>query len=221
LVEDIEALRIALGVSRIALLAHSFAGALALEYAAQYPEHVSRIVMLDAISDLPTTARSVCERLAEAHPDAYARSGPDGGAPSDAGACNVTRALTGQALTRFFRDNAFPNPVVEKRVDSVYKASGLQNTGELSRALFNGPSSITGWRFTSYDRLTMPVLVLAGRQDYQVGVTAPRELATKLPHARFILYEHSGHYPNLDEPERFAPDVISFLSADARQVSAP
>jgi proline iminopeptidase len=67
----------------------------------------------------------------------------------------------------------------------------------------------------------MPVLVLAGRQDYQVGVAAPRELAAKLPHARFILYEHSGHYPNLDEPERFAADIVAFLSADAHRVSAP
>jgi proline iminopeptidase len=197
----------------VALIAHSFAGALALEYAAKYPGHVSRIVMLDAISDLVETGRSRCERLAALNPEAYARSGPSGGRPASPAECNVSRALSSQAMTRFFRDNAFPDSVIEKRVDSVYAASGLKNTGELSQVLLNdGPMSMKGWRFTAHERLTMPVLVLAGRHDHQVGVAEQRELARRLPNARFMLFERSGHAPNLDEPLEFLSAVVPFLT---------
>src|SRR2546426_5309377 len=46
LVEDIEGLRRELGVPQIALIGHSFGGTLALEYAATYPAHVARVVIV-------------------------------------------------------------------------------------------------------------------------------------------------------------------------------
>jgi proline iminopeptidase len=214
LIEDIEALRRALGVSQIALIAHSFAGALALEYAAKYPERVSRMVIFDGISDVPASGRSQCERLAAVNPAAYARSAANGKAPVDPGECSVTRALSGRELTAFFRASMFPDSTIATRLDSVYAASGLRNTGELSAALFN-KGGMGRWRFAAYERLAMPVLVIAGRHDYQVGLEPQRELARKLPNGRLLVYDESGHYPNLDEPARFARDVIAFLAESA------
>jgi proline iminopeptidase len=105
----------------------------------------------------------------------------------------------------------FPDSTTAVRLDSVYAASGLRNTGELSRALF-GAGGMGEWRFATHDRLTMPVLVIAGAHDRQVGLAPQRELAERLPQARLIVYERSGHYPNLDEPSRFARDVVAFLA---------
>jgi proline iminopeptidase len=211
LVEDIEALRRALGVPQIALIAHSFGSALALEYAAKYPERVSRIVIFDGISDVPASGRSQCDRLARVNPQAYARSAANGKAPVDVAECSVTRALSGRELTAFFRASMFPDSTTATRLDSVYAASGLRNTGELSAALFN-KGGMGQWRFTAYERLAMPVLVIAGRHDYQVGLEPQRELARRVPNGRLLLYDESGHYPNLDEPARFARDVVAFIT---------
>jgi proline iminopeptidase len=211
LIDDIEALRRALGVPRIALVAHSFGSALALEYAAKYPERVSRMVIFDGISDVPASARSQCDRLAAVSPEAYARSAASGKAPVDPSECSVTRALSGRELTAFFRASMFPDSTAAARLDSVYAASGLRNTGELSATLF-GTGGMGQWRFAAYERLTMPVLVIAGRRDYQVGLEPQRELARKLPNGRLLVYDESGHYPNLDEPARFARDVVGFLT---------
>ena len=210
LVNDVEALRRALGVPRVALLAHSFAGALALEYAARYPQHVARMVLFDAISDVPASGLSQCEALARSDSAAYIRSGPDGTAPASPSDCRVTRALAGPTLTAFFRAGMFPDPSTARLLDSAYAASGLRNTGELSAALF-GRGNMGAWRFAAHDRLTMPVLVIAGARDLQVGLAPQRALAERLPRGRLLVYEASGHYPNLDEPARFARDVIAFL----------
>jgi proline iminopeptidase len=211
LIEDIEALRRALGVSQIALVAHSFGSALALEYAAKYPERVSRIVIFDGISDVPASGRSQCERLAQVNPQAYARSAANGKAPGDPAECSVTRALSGRELTAFFRASMFPDSTTATQLDSVYAASGLRNTGELSAALFN-KGGMGQWQFAAHERLVMPVLVIAGRHDHQVGVEPQRELARKVPNGRLLVYDESGHYPNLDEPARFARDVVAFIT---------
>ena len=58
----------------------------------------------------------------------------------------------------------------------------------------------------------MPVLVIGGRQDGAIGIKTMRDLASKLPNAKFIEYEKSAHFPYVEEPERFAADVTAFLS---------
>jgi pimeloyl-ACP methyl ester carboxylesterase len=96
------------------------------------------------------------------------------------------------------------------RIDSVNAAHGIRNTGEIGRALFAG--GMLQHRFPAHDRVTMPVLVIAGRHD---GVARPaglRELASRLPNARLEEYEQSGHFVYLDEPERFARDLTRFLA---------
>ncbi len=210
LVEDIEALRAALGVPRIALIGHSFGVALALEYAAKYPDRVARMVLASGLSDAPALGRTMCARLREWDPAAYARSvAPDSGAEkADPGTCNVFRAL-GPRTQAFFNANMFPDSTVRLRLDSVTAASGLRNTGEIGAALFR--QGLGSWRFTGQARLKMPVLVIAGGHDFQVTTAVQRQLAVSLPDARFLLYERAGHFVYLDEPARFARDVTDFL----------
>ena len=211
LIADTESLRRSLGVERISLIAHSFGSALALEYAAKYPNHVSGIVIFGGISDVPASGRSQCERLAKTNPEAYARAiAPTDRGPVPPGDCNAPRAL-GPAVRAFFRGNMFPDTAVAARLDSVTTASGLRNTGELSGDVFS-KGGMGSWQFAAHERLTMPVLVIAGQYDYQVGIEPQRDLARKLPRGRLVVYEKSGHYANLDEPARFARDVITFLS---------
>ncbi len=211
LVEDVEALRVALGVPRVSLIGHSFGVALALEYAAKYPAHVARMVLASGLSDAPALGRGMCARLRQWDPTAYARAiAPDSGAEkADPQSCNLFRALGPRAQT-FFNANMFPDSTVRLRLDSVTAASGLRNTGEIGAALFE--HGLGSWRFTGQAKLTMPVLAIAGGQDYQVETGVQRQLAASLPNARFLLYERAGHFVYLDEPARFARDVTAFLN---------
>ncbi|MDQ0637796.1 proline-specific peptidase [Pedobacter sp. W3I1] len=49
-VQDVEELRLKLGVEKVYLLSHSFGGILAINYALKYPEHLSGIIMANAIA---------------------------------------------------------------------------------------------------------------------------------------------------------------------------
>lgn len=50
LVQDVEELRLKLGVEKVYLLSHSFGGILAINYALKYPEHLSGMIMANTIA---------------------------------------------------------------------------------------------------------------------------------------------------------------------------
>ncbi len=200
LVEDVEALRQHLGAERIVPMGHSFGGALALEYAARYPEHVERLVLVGPLSDTPGSMEAWRAALRLWHPDLAAQADSTG---------DLWTAIGAAGGQEFFNRMQFRDQALRVRQDSIDTASGLTNTGELSGALW--AQGLAEYRFSRLDRLTMPVLVLGGVDDYAIGPATMQALVAHLPHATLRLYDASAHFPYVEEPERFARDVTDFL----------
>lgn len=214
LVDDLEALRVALGVPEIAIIAHSFGGLLALEYAATYPSSVSSMVIVAGLWDMVIQCRLRLETLASRRPEAYARVRgdtlrDDGSRRSD---CDLEFMAFDSEAERQAYNNAvmFPDSIVRLDMERVESSSGLRNTGEIGRALFSG--GLLNYRFTDHTRVQSPVLVVAGERDGAARSAGLRELARRLPEGQFLEYEDGGHFVYLDRPKRFAKDVIDFFS---------
>lgn len=211
LVEDVEALRRALGVAKIAVLGHSFGGTLALEYAAKYPNRVSRMVLVGAGSNMPAACAARVDYLSQHYATLLSRARADTAAGRHWTDCRLALDMLPDSLReKVNNESMFPDLTLARTQDSLDAASGLRNTGELSRALFRG--GLLNYRFASPQRVTMPVLILAGKEDYAIGLPQQRALAGALPNARIVEYERSGHFLYLDQPERFTRDVVAFLS---------
>jgi pimeloyl-ACP methyl ester carboxylesterase len=56
-----------------------------------------------------------------------------------------------------------------------------------------------------------PTLVLVGRLDRQTPPACSQQLAAGIPHGRLVVFERSGHYPFVEEPEAFGQVVGDFL----------
>jgi proline iminopeptidase len=212
LVDDIEALRKTLGVDKLALMGHSFGGTLALEYAAAYPQHVSKVVLVSAAADIPAACTARVEYIARHYPDRLEKARAEAKARNETpDTCFYAFNSVGPDLHQRVNDEVmFPDMLIGKRQDAIDAKSGLRNTGELGNALFGG--GFTQYRFAHPERLTMPVLVLAGAADYAIGLPAQRALGRALPHARVVEYAGAGHFLYLDTPERFTRDVTDFLA---------
>lgn len=209
LVADLEALRQTLGAPRIALIGQSFGGTLALEYAAAYPEHVSALVFVSGLWDIALQCRLRNRTLAERAPAAYERVRADAeGARRDE--CLEFGAFENeQDFAAYSNEIMFPDSTVRLRMEAVERARGYHNTGALGGGLFR--SGLGTYGFDATERLTMPVLVIAGHHDGTARAEGLRELADRLPDATFVEYLQSGHFVYLDEPEQFARDVVDFL----------
>jgi len=228
LVGDIEGLRRQLGVERMVVAGHSFGGTLAVEYAQAHPEHVARLILMDAAVDLPGALENWVHTLATQFPEAYAAA-----ERSDAGktlrgvppgdTCALARArlaFVGAATAtlpdgRVFHDRQqFHVMAAKAEQERLDAQSGLRNTGEIGAALMAPASDFVCYSVRHPDRLRMPTLVLVGAYDRAVGVAPQRALAGRLPHATLVVLPGSAHFPYQEEPDAFLQAVDRFMRAD-------
>jgi proline iminopeptidase len=200
LANDLEAVRSALGVERVAVLGHSAVGALAFEYACRCPASVSHLVLVGASTTGDMTAlaaKGAAYFEAHASPERKQRLRENlaqlpAGAPPGA-------AVLAQTPMRFYDfgydgAKAFEGAIVKPEVLAHL-------LGKL----------LAGWEVTAAaPALRAPTLLVHGRHDYVVPWTLWEPLAPTLP-ATLRLFEESGHQPFLEEPETFADVVAGFL----------
>ena len=59
----------------------------------------------------------------------------------------------------------------------------------------------------------VPTLVLHGRNDTLIPLASGERFAASIPGAKLVTYDHVGHLPQVEIPERSAGDVAAFLAA--------
>ena len=209
---DVDLIRRELGVEKIVLLAHSAGTPIALDYAADHPEHVAGLILTGAVPDLPAAIDALCGRLKATHPDLYPKAVA---AASPGRVCDPFAAFpNGEAQQAFNDDNMFPDDAVRRRVNWLDHIPGLANSGEMGGALFK--QGLFDYRFSRPERITMPLLFIAGGKDFQTAIPPQRALAAKVRDGKVIVYPNAGHFMFAEEPERFAGDVAAFLARVSR-----
>ena len=97
---------------------------------------------------------------------------------------------------------------------------GTHSEGELRTLLRNRESAaLFGWNPYMHNpklrrrlhRIKVPTLVIWGESDGVVSVDYGRALAESIPGARFEIINSAGHYPQLEQPDRFVELVTAFL----------
>lgn len=203
MVDDIEKLRRLWNVKQIKIVGHSFGTVLALEYAAKYPQRVSHLVLSGAVVDVPAASNLHCARLEETDPESYLR------AVARLPAGSTKRCHIFAAPRSFFDGAMFPDPAIMKLVNEADSADGMRNTGEVFSAL--AARGFMEYQFSSHQRLTMPVLVVAGAKDFQAVVEPLRAFVASVPRSELFEYEGRGHFMFVEDPVRFASDLTAFF----------
>lgn len=60
--------------------------------------------------------------------------------------------------------------------------------------------------------IKVPTLVMVGKQDWITPVEASEDIAREISQSRLVIFEHSGHAPQLEEPEAYYSTVRKFLA---------
>lgn len=221
LVSDLDGLRQTLGLDRINLLGFAFGGELALEYALAQPEQVERLIVQSPSLGRCTGAaglfneRMACVQLYGFQLVAYgevARAVRDIIHTDDSLAARleqVWQSVDTETVDRFL----FHNHAAAQLNRRLWSESGLINTGYMLAALARQTATVP--LLDRLPALQVPTLVLVGLYDRNTGLEACRDVATLLPHARLVMFEHSAHFPELEEPDQYAATVRAFLSDEA------
>ena len=190
----------ALGHDRVTLVGHSLGGGIAMQFAYQFPERVCRLALVDAGGLGP-----------EVSPFLRAATLP--------GSEVVLPLLAGSWVKRAGQEvgRALQRAGVKVDPGTAEALYGFSTLGDrATRAAFvhtaRAVLDVRGQRIDARDRLylaaDLPLLVVWGARDVIIPVKHGRALAEAVPSARLEVFERSGHFPHLTEPERLA-DVLA------------
>jgi pimeloyl-ACP methyl ester carboxylesterase len=184
----------AFGVGRAHLIGHSMGAAVALTLAAEHPELVQRLVLEDALCyPFPASLKTRLPLM-----------------PVLGGI--VFKQLFGRGLFRaYFRDDIFRGDatVPLSRVDRHYELFNSPSARESAHAVMRAVLDVRPV-VARLTRITVPTLVVWGRDDRLFPAQGAQRLAREIPGAKLEIMD-AGHSPHEERPAEFVALATQFL----------
>ncbi|MDX3854847.1 alpha/beta hydrolase [Streptomyces sp. AK02-01A] len=205
LVDDVDALREHLGLDRMDLLAHSAGANLAALYVGRHPERVSRLALIT-----PST-RAVGITITGDVRRETARLRRD--EPWFPAAFAALTAITEEKGTEeSWRAIA---PFYYGRWDEAarsHQAAGDEQTNSEAAAVFGADGAFDpDATRAALARFEQPVLLLAGEVDLAAPPRTVADFTGLFPNAELAVQPAAGHFPWLDDADRFVATTAAFL----------
>jgi pimeloyl-ACP methyl ester carboxylesterase len=196
-----------LDIERATVVGHSLGGGIALQFAYQFPERCERLALVGSGGLGPELSAGLR-------------------AATLPGAELVLTALTGISG---------PLRMGMQAVERVGRMAGWRRVGDLAEAgdallalkdvearraflrTLRGVVDARGQAVTALDRLyladAVPMLVVWGSRDPIVPAQHAETVRALVPSARVEVFRDAGHWPHLDEPDRFCDVLLDFMAA--------
>jgi proline iminopeptidase len=204
--EDIEALRVHLGLDQMNLLGHSAGANIAVRYAERYPDRIRRLLLITP----STFAVGLSATFAQRREIVSQRQDEPWFAEVDAA---LERINTGQEREG---DWALLAPTFYGRWDDAaraHDAADAEQTNKPAGEAFRADGAFDPETTTAaLAKLSAPVLILAGQFDVAAAPVVLAEFAAMFPDCELVIQPRAGHYPWLDDRRLFVTAVASFLS---------
>lgn len=202
-VADAEALRQKLNLGKVVLAGGSYGGHLALEYALRYQENLAGLVLRDTAASNKYQSTSKDRALSSNLPNISE---------------DMLDRLFGGRVTNDaeFKDMyAAILPLYWVNADEEQQQTHL-NSIHFRHETHNYAFSRNQPHFDIVAQLHtihVPTLVLVGRHDWITPLEASEEIAREIPTSRLVVFDDSGHSPQIEERDHFLFEVRTFLAS--------
>ncbi len=191
--ERVHAFAQALGLARVHLGGNSMGGGIVMSYAAQHPQEVASLWLIDAAG------------IPEAPPSELAKILTAGGRNP----LMIEKEDDFPALLTFAMSDP---PYLPRSVMDVLARERIANQA-LERKVF--AQIATDSVSASIKGLATPTLIVWGDEDRALSVGTVPVLQALLPGAQAIVMPHIGHAPMIERPQRSAEDYLRFRAQAA------
>ncbi len=200
-----------LDIDTVIVVGHSLGGGVAMQFEYLFPGRVQRLVLVDSGG----LGRDVSLLLRAASLPGAGLVLPVLAAPAlDRAVSGIGRGVGG--LARFFG--------VKPRADAAQGWHGIQSLADhdtrraflaTARAVIDtgGQTVFAGNRFDRLQRL--PVLIVWGGKDPTIPPSHGFSAHNAIAGSQLEIFDHAGHFPHLDEPERFATLLRNFCGSSS------
>jgi L-proline amide hydrolase len=208
-VEELDAVREALGLDRVHVLGHSWGGMLGMQYAAGRPEGLVSLIVESSPSSVPDWMLEIARLRSELPPEVEAtlREHEEAGTTDSPEYEEAAMVFYNRHLCRV---DPWPDWLVE-----CFRV--LEANPEVYHSM-NGPSefhvigTIKDWDITDrLGRINMPTLVFSGRYD-EVTPASTETAHRGIPGSEYVVMEASSHMSQAEQPEETFALVRDFLN---------
>ena len=201
-----------LGIERVTVVGQSFGGGVAMQFAYQFPELCERLVLVDAGGlgrEVSWILRMITLPAAEyVMPVLF---------PS------FVRNW-GDAVSGFLRDRG----IRHARAAEMWRSYRSLTEAENRRAFVRTMRAVIdpgGQSVSARDRLYlaahMPTLVVWGARDKIIPVTHAFDAHAIIPNSRLEVLEGVGHFPHVEDPDRFVAILTDFMRTTEPSAATP
>ena len=183
-VDFLEAFMQAENIRTATLVGNSLGGWIALEFTAQHPEMVEKLVLVDAAG----LAWGAGGPMVDLNPSSLAG----------------WRTL----LESLFYDKKMVSDQLVERVFTDHMRNNDGYTIERTVAGFAQPQ----FEDDKLKSIHAPTLVVWGREDNLIPVARAEKFRDGIPAAKLAIFEQCGHLPQLEKPDEFNRAVLDFLA---------
>jgi L-proline amide hydrolase len=196
------------------VLGLSWGGMLGAEHAVTRPKGLGALVIADAPASMELWMREA-NRLREGLPPAVQATLLRHEKAGTMDSREYNAALRVFYDKHVCRINPWP-PEVQRSIDAATEDPTVYMT-------MNGPSefhvigTLKTWSIIDrLDRIDVPVLLISGRYDEATPATV-QPFMDRIKDVRWEIFEHSSHFPHIEEPDRYLDVVARFLNACDRK----
>jgi L-proline amide hydrolase len=208
-VEEVDAVRKALGLDRIHLLGQSWGGMLAMEYMIRQPKGVATVTIASSPASMIQWVEEANKLREQLPPEVNAALLKH----EAAGTTSDPEYLT--AMTEFYNRHVcrvVPNPdYVQRSFAKLGEYPEVYNT-------MNGPSeffvvgTLKNWDvIPQLGKINAPTLVTSGKFDEATPVIA-ETVHKGIPDSEWVLFENSSHMAHVEEVDRYLQVLSAFIS---------
>jgi len=217
MVEDVEAVRLALNLGKINLLGHSYGGVLAQAYALKYQGNLRHLILASTFSST-SAMNQVFVRMKEKMPaelreriEKMEKEGLYGhGKPYE------QNRYTAEYMTAAWGEGYFPY-LYQNRPDPTYDPVSANASWDLYREMWGstGEYVIDGnLKSVEYTEklatLHVPTLITVGDHD-ECDPSLSETMHAKIKDSKLVILPKSGHMTFVDQPRMFIEAVDNFL----------
>jgi proline iminopeptidase len=216
-IEDLEGLRKAMGFAKINILGHSYGGVVAQGYAIKYPENTNHLILANTFHsfvmwqanddnsnhEIKTGYPEVWEELMKAR---------EQGAVSSDGIHQDIYGKVPYGFMYAYNPDKFRNRGRKPYPNSFNSKLYYQLVGKDGDFIVGNDIGNFDFRKQLKD-LKMPILVIGGRYDRVAVPSMMVKYKEYCPQAKFVMFEYSGHNPQVEEPAEEFKLIRSFLSS--------
>jgi proline iminopeptidase len=204
---DVESLRLHLGLDKPILLGWSHGGMVAMQFAFTYPDALSKLILFDTsayfgefLSDIEGAVQEFKHEPWFEKSFAALKAEWAGEYKTD----DDMAALWAEEMKFYFRK-------FDARAEAYHERTKHLPVRIAPLKTFNEKEAETMDLRPHLKKIAVPTLVLVGRHDFITNVAMAEEMVKHIPNARLEVFEDSGHFALIEEPEKFYRVVKEFV----------